>query len=1129
MKIFLTTLKDCKGQSAQVLLVLLLVMVGLLSCKEISSGENAPTLFELMGNTGISFANNIHNTEKFNIFNYRNFYNGGGAAIGDINNDGKADVFFTANMGSNKLYLNKGDWKFDDISQKAGITETEEWSTGVVMADVNNDNWLDIFVCNAGYINGQAPECKLFINNHDLTFTDSAAEYGLTNKGGYTTHAAFFDYDMDGDLDCFIINNSFIPVNTLNYANHRELRAKDWPVADFLKGGGDHLLRNDNGKFTDVSEHTGIHGSLISFGLGVTVGDVNGDHYPDVYVSNDFFERDYLYINQKNGTFKDELENRIQHTSLSSMGADMADINNDGLPDIFTTDMLPSNEYRLKTTTSFENYDIYHLKETSGFYHQFTKNTLQLNNGDGSFSEIANYSGVAATDWSWGGLIFDADNDGLSDLYVCNGINHDVTNQDFIDFFADDVIQKMVLTGKKEDIENVLTKMASAPIPNNAFKNEGNLKFSDADKRWGFEQPSFSNGAAYGDLDNDGDLDLIVNNVNEPAFVYKNNTNEQTKNHYISVLLKGKAKNTYAVGSTVKVFAGGNILTREVIPSRGFQSSVDYKNIIGLGTTNKIDSMIIVWPDLTYNTYYNPVIDTLHTIAESGDTKKIVATSDVSAIPVLKTSNNNFQKHTEDNYVDFYNERNVPVLLSREGPKAAYSDVNGDGLTDIYIGGASRQPGALYLQTSDGNFIQKKEKIFERFANYEDVAVLFFDADKDGDPDLFIGAGGNNRSPGRAELQHRLYKNDGKGNFDWDSTAFPSNNMNISVAIENDFDGDGDLDLFVGGRSMPLEYGISPQSYLFINDGRGNFKDVTKEKAPALATIGMITGAVWADVTGNKKPELIVTGEWMATHIFTYRQDHFEEIKSNLTNMYGMWQTIAAADLDGDGDIDFVLGNYGDNFYLHPDSANPAKIFINDFDLNNNPEEIITRTINGKDMPVFMKRDLQDQIPSIKKQNLKHEDYAKKAIQDIFKLEIMNKSVEKEWNYTSSCIALNNGNGNFTIRKLPAAVQFSSVNAVLCTDINNDGLTDIILGGNQLHFLPQFGRLDASFGHVLINNGKAQFQDLSTSKSGIKLDGEVRDILRIPGIANDHILFLRNDDFPFMYSISNQLHANTNQ
>ena len=461
--------------------------------------DKKPALFHLIENTGIDFSNNIHNTKDFNIFSYRNFYNGGGVGIGDINNDSLPDVFFTANMGRNRLYLNKGAWKFEDVTDKAGFHQNGKWGTGVVMVDINADGWLDIYVCNAGFQSGVAQENELYINNRDGTFSEKAAAYGLADAG-YTTHASFFDYDLDGDLDCYILNNSFIPVNTLNYANKRDLRAEQWPVADYLKGGGDRLLRNDGGKFVDVSSEANIYGSLIGFGLGVTVGDVNDDQYPDIYVSNDFFERDYLYINQKNGRFSEELEQWMQHTSLASMGADMADINNDGHQDIFTTDMLPDDDYRLKTTSLFDNIDVYRLKVQQGFYHQFMQNTLQLNNGNGTFSDIAFYSGVAASDWSWGGLFFDADNDGFQDIYVCNGIAHDVTDQDFIDFFANDVIQKMVTTGKKEEVDQVISKMPSHPIPNKFFRNSGKLKFSDDGPASGFTRPSFSNGAAYGDL-----------------------------------------------------------------------------------------------------------------------------------------------------------------------------------------------------------------------------------------------------------------------------------------------------------------------------------------------------------------------------------------------------------------------------------------------------------------------------------------------------------------------------------------------------------------------------------------------------------------------------------------------------
>ena len=509
----------------------LTIAISFLSCYH----QSANTLFQLMDQTGIHFNNEIEDGKLENSFLFRNFYNGGGVAIGDINNDGLADIFFTSNMGNNQLYLNKGNWKFEDITGKTNMQQDSMWSTGVVMVDINHDGWLDIYVCNSGHMSSGNRRNKLYINNHDLTFTEEAKQYGL-DISAYTTQVSFFDYDMDGDLDCFMINNSPIPINQLGYANNRDLPEQQWQVGNFLKGGGDHLYRNDNGHFTEVTKQAGIHGSLISFGLGVSVADVNNDGYPDVYVSNDSYERDYLYINQKNGTFKDEFENCVEHTSFSSMGADVADINNDGYPDIFTTDMLPENDYRIKTTGSFDNYDVFNIKLKQGFYQQYMKNCLQLNNQNGKWCEIGNYSGVSASDWSWGALMFDADNDGYNDLYICNGVNRDVTNLDFMDFFADDINQKMVLTGKKESVDNILKEIPRTPLLNKAFRNKGNLQFEDAGTKWGFTQTSWSNGAAYGDLDNDGDLDLVINNENGPAFIYQNRSRQLTQNNYISVL-----------------------------------------------------------------------------------------------------------------------------------------------------------------------------------------------------------------------------------------------------------------------------------------------------------------------------------------------------------------------------------------------------------------------------------------------------------------------------------------------------------------------------------------------------------------------------------------------------------------
>nr|WP_143828742.1 VCBS repeat-containing protein [Dyadobacter fermentans] len=1090
------------------------------SCKK--SEEHYDGLFEEMdaAQTGVDFVNKVEDREEVNIFNYRNFYNGGGVSVGDINNDGLPDIYFTANMGENKLYLNKGNWKFEDITARAGVGEPDKWSTGVVMADVNGDNLLDIYVCNAGYekfIKKQGN--SLYINNGDLTFTESARKYGL-DETGYTTHAAFLDYDLDGDLDAYVLNNSFIPVNTLNYANDRRLRAKDWPVKDYLKGGGAKLFRNDGGKFADVSEAAGIYGSLIGFGLGVTVGDINGDLYPDIYICNDFYEKDYLYINQQNGTFSEELEKRVKHTSLASMGADMADISNDGYSELFVTDMLPRDEYRYKTTTSFENHYLFNLKKEKGFYNQYMQNSLQFNNQDGTFSEIANYSGVAASDWSWGALLFDADNDSKTDIYVCNGIYHDILDQDFIDFFANEVTQKMVLSGEKQNMQHIIDRMPSTPIANNFFHHEGNLQFKEKAKEFGFGKPSFSNGAAYADLDNDGDLDLVVNNVNAPCFVYKNKSESQhDRNHYIKFNLKGEGMNTRAIGSKVEVYAAGQVFSKQLNPSRGFQSSTEYPLTIGLGKIVQIDSVRVLWPTRKVTSLHAVRSDTVLTLS-IGEARTPYLQQ---AIPPGRMLTNvpakGLEAHRENRYEDFYNERNIPMMLSREGPKAAIGDVNGDGLDDIYICGAKGQEGQLYLQKG-GLFVPSPQKSFTAHAGFEDTAALFFDADGDGAPDLVVGSGGNEGQATAADLPTRLYLNDGKGNFTFAPTALPPNAMNTAVLVTEDYDGDGDLDLFAGSRSVPREYGSSPASYLYQNDGKGNFRDVTNEIAPEVAKAGMVRDAVWTDIDGDGQKELVIAGDWMAPAAYRFSGGRFIKITTGLEGYAGFWGALKTGDFDGDGDQDLALGNIGENFSLHAAPGAPLKIWINDFNKNGTIEKVISKSVDAKDLPVLLKREMTTQFPFLKKKSIKHSEYAVLTVQDLFPDDLLQSAVAKSVTYLKSAIAVNNGKGQFTLTPLPYMAQFSCLNAIQSEDVNHDGKPDLVVGGNFTHFIPQLRSLDACHGNVLINKGNMQFEVLQARQSGYAVDGEVKQISRITVGGQPYVINLINNAAPVLFKIN---------
>ena len=1050
--------------------------------------------------TGIDFINKVEDGKDFNVLTYRNFYNGGGVGIGDINNDGLDDVFFTANMESNQLFLNKGNLQFENISEKAGIAGQRGWSTGVSMVDINNDGFLDIYVSNSGDIAGDDRANELYINNGDLTFTEQAKKYNLDNEG-FSTHASFFDYDLDGDLDCYILNNSFKdPSKLASFSKTRDIEDKF---------GGDRLMRNDNGLFKDVSKEAGIYRSAIGFGLGVSVSDINGDYFPDIYISNDFWERDYIYINRGDGTFSEELTDRVNICSVSSMGADIGDLNNDGHADIFTTDMLAADNYRLKAHTMFDPVYLEDLKYRSSFHYQVLQNCLQINNGNGEFQEVASMSDAAATDWSWGALIFDFDNDGWNDIYVCNGIYKDIMDQDFTNFLADkDEVKKIVQEKGTFDFRDFLPFMNSTPIHNYAFVNQQNAIFKNKAIELGFSEAEFSNGAAYSDLDNDGDLDLILNNVNMPASIYQNTAN-QKGNHYLTIQLKDEAsKNGMAIGATVKVKTATNEFVQQLYVARGFQSSVTADLLFGLGTATSVDQIEVIWPDKTVQIIANPAIDQKLTITKNTNQK--VKSAKQTKEYLLKVANRivGNAAHKENRFNDFDFERLLPRMHSTEGPQIEIGDLNNDGSTDFVLLGATGDVDKIFLQTADGQFIQKENPVFAEDLIFESTCAALFDNDKDGDLDLVIGSGGNDFGKGMDGFLLRFYENDGQGNFTKNASQAPPAGGQFSVIRPHDFDKDGDMDLFIGARSIPGNYGLTPRSFLLKKSGT-TWRDVTKKE---LGTVGLVTDAVWTDYDGDQDDDLMLVGEYMPITFFTNEAGVFQK-SVTIPNSEGWWLDITANDLDKDGDMDFVLGNWGQNTKFKASSDKPLELYVKDFDKNGKSEFILNWKAPADDKlyPFHSKMDLTAQLPSLKKKFLKYDQFAKADYETLFTAEERKGTIKRKAVTLSSAI-LRNNEGTYELETLPLAAQISPMFASAIADFNQDGQQDIWMSGNFYGLKPEVGRHNDSRGVLLLGQANGQF--IAENDLVAPISGEVRDAKILINNQQEQLLLIGINDEP---------------
>ena len=1081
----------------------LLVLIG---CQKESIETNELKQFTLLTpqESGVMFENTLTEGLNTNILMYEYFYNGGGVAVGDLNGDGLEDLYFSGNMVENRLYLNKGNMQFEDITAQAGVaTRAAPWKTGTAMADVNGDGLLDIYVCYSGSLPPDKRKNQLFINQGNTernipTFKEMASHYGVDSEAT-STQASFFDYDNDGDLDLFLLNHNPKSLPVLDEANTTEILKKTDPA-------GPQLFRNDGETFTEVTEKAGILKVALSYGLGAGIADINGDGWQDIYISNDYTVPDYLYLNNGDGTFTNNIDNALGHISHFSMGNDIADINNDGHADIFTLDMLPEDNKRQKLLMAPDNYEKFEFGLKMGFHHQYMRNMLHINNGNGDFSEVGQMAGVSNTDWSWSALFADFDNDGLKDLFVTNGYARDYTNQDFLKFMAD-YLKNNKNGLRRENILDLVHQMPSSDLHNYIYKNLNGWQFEEKVETWGFDQKINTNGAAYADLDNDGDLDLITNNVNHPASIYRNNADSLASKNYLKVDLKGDRKNSFGIGARIRIYTNGELQQQEQMPVRGYQSSVSPTLHFGLGTTNSIDSLEILWPGGQVERLQNIKANQTLTLAQQNADDKVYKQektltllaeipSPIDYKPISKSTN------------DFKRQPLMVNPISFSGPVMVKADINNDGLEDIFIGGQAGESGRLWMQQQKGVFKEKKTPAFETDRDHQDTDAIWADFNGDGNIDLYVASGGyGDFLPTDERLQDRLYLSDGKGNLTRNKKALPTMLNSTGTVALNDLNNDGFPDLFVGSRVIPSRYPEIPKSYLLINNGKGLFQDKTDQWSKELRSLGLITDAEWVDLNGNGNAELIVTGEWLPLTVFENDGQNLHNVSADYFKQEysGWWNSLHISDLNSDGRPDIIVGNQGLNSQVKVSPEEPAEMHYKDFDNNGAIDPILSFYIQGKTYPFLTRDELLDQISMIRTRFTDYETYAEAGLENIFSKEELENAGYFKATLLETSLFLNNKEG-FQKTTLPSEAQISPVFAIESLDINKDGHLDLILTGNISNARLRFGKYDANHGLVFLGDGKGSFEYLPQRFSGLDLKGDVRSILAI----DDLLLFGMN-------------------